>query len=569
MGNGNIRKKPIGAVLVEKGIITPEQLQRVLQEHKKKGGHFCNLVVKSGFAPQNLVFKALSEQLGVQYVDLKTTEIDLRALKKVPVKLAFSYKLMPYKLESNRLVVAMADPLNILVLDNLNMLLNTRVEAVLSYEEDIIASIKKNYGIGADILGGVMTMTQKDSRGVAEQKSPHVDELRAAAENATVIKLVNYIFTQAVEKRATDIHIEPFENELRVRLRIDGFLYDVPISESIEVFHAAIISRIKVISGLDIAERRLFQDGRTKIEASGEEVDLRVSVMPTSFGESVQIRILRPLSVLELGDLGLLGDDIKTIKELINRPYGIIFVTGPTGSGKTTTLYAFLGEKNHPEVKIITLEDPVEYRIKGITQIQINPVIGATFAKGLRAIFRHDPDIIMLGEVRDVESAEIAIRSAMTGHLVFSTLHTNDAAGAPARLIEMGIEPFLISTSLQGVVAQRLVRKLCLKCKEKVPVSSKMFKTEGLDIKEDVLEIFESRKCEDCRSIGYKDRTAIFEILPINEGVKEAILEKAGSDTIKQRAASTGMHSLRQDGLRKVLRGITTLDEVMRVTLAV
>jgi type II secretory ATPase GspE/PulE/Tfp pilus assembly ATPase PilB-like protein len=365
--------------------------------------------------------------------------------------------------------------------------------------------------------------------------------------------------SEAIKDRATDIHLEPFQDELRTRFRIDGVLYNINTPETIKFFHPAIVSRIKIMAHLNIAERRLPQDGRIKIKVHGQELDLRVSILPTAFGEAVHIRVLNPSFFLEIENLGLSSENLKIIEEMIKRPHGIIFVTGPTGSGKSTTLYAILARINSSAVKIITIEDPVEYQLKGVNQIQVIPKIGLTFATGLRHMLRHDPDVMMVGEVRDYETAEIAIRSALTGHLVFSTLHTNDAAGAVTRLLDMGIETFLVSSSLECLIAQRLVRIICSKCKVPLPSNIVNEAKEGL-------ELFEGKGCEECRFTGYHGRTAIYEILPLSEAIRELILSRASSQQIKQKAVSLGMRTLRQDGLHKVLKGITTFTEVMRVT---
>jgi general secretion pathway protein E len=395
-----------------------------------------------------------------------------------------------------------------------------------------------------------------------------VQDLEAIAQDASIIKFVNQILTEAVKDRATDIHLEPFQDELRTRFRIDGVLYDINIPESIKYFHAAIVSRIKIMAHLNIAERRLPQDGRIKIKVSAEELDLRISILPTAFGEAVHIRILSPHFFLELEKLGLLPEDLKIIEEAIKKPHGIIFVTGPTGSGKSTTLYASLSRINSNAIKIITVEDPIEYQLKGVNQIQVNPKIGLSFATGLRHILRHDPNVMMVGEVRDYETAEIAIRAALTGHLVFSTLHTNDAAGAVTRLLDMGIEPFLVSSSLECLIAQRLVRLICPKCK--VPVKSKheilQHLKNDIDFDAKDVEIFEGKGCAECRFTGYRGRTGIYEVLIVTEPIRELIMARASSQQIKQKAVSQGMRTLRQDGLRKVFLGLTTFNELIRVT---
>lgn len=558
------KSRLIGQILVEEKVITSEQLEKSLLVQEKKEDFICNIIIDLRFAQPNSVLRVLSEQLGVEYVDLKKESIDIKAIEKVPAKLSLHYKMMPYKFEEKRLMVALADPLDIHKLDDLKLLLNIDIKAVLSYELDIVEAIQKHYGVGAQILEELVA--RESVSGEIRMKSSAIQDLEATVEEASIIKFVNQILTQAVEERATDIHFEPFENELRVRFRIDGFLYDVPIPESIKLFHQVIVSRIKIMANLDIAEHRLPQDGRIRIRIKNQELDLRISILPSSFGESVQVRALSAASFLDVSNLGLLGDDLQKISVLMNKPYGIVFVTGPTGSGKSTTLYACLSKKNIPENKIITIEDPVEYQIRGITQIQINSRINLTFAEGLRCILRHDPDIIMVGEVRDFETAEITIRSAMTGHLVFSTLHTNDASSAPARLIDMGIEPFLVASSLEGIIAQRLVRMICPSCKKKKQVNRDIFEKDGADIKGGSLDVFEGGGCENCRFTGYKGRTAIFEIITMGEEVRDLIFRRVTSQSIKDKAVSLGMHTLRRDGLRKVLTGITTLEEVMRVT---
>ena len=556
--------KLIGEILVGEGVITPEQLEKALEVSKEKKSYICTTIINLELARPQDVLRVLAKQLGVEYIDLKKEKIDTKVIEKVPAKIVLHYKLMPCRFENNKLIVALSDPLDIHKLDDLRLLLDADIKAGLSYEGDILESIQKYYGLGAETLEGIMARPDVEEK--IKQKPSVVEDLESAAEDASIIKFVNQILAQAVEERVTDIHLEPFENELRVRFRIDGFLYEVPISENIRLFHQSIVSRIKIMSNLDIAEHRIPQDGRIKIRIKKEELDLRVSILPSSFGESVQIRILSSKSFMNLESLGLAKEDIEKIEDLINKPYGVVFVTGPTGSGKSTTLYACLSKKNTPQTKIITTEDPIEYQIRGITQMQVNPKIALTFAQGLRCILRHDPDIIMVGEVRDLDTAEITIRSAMTGHIVFSTIHTNDVSSTPARLIDMGIEPFLVASSLGGIIAQRLVRVACPACKEKKIISSEIFRKEGLDIKEDKVEVFESKGCDECRSTGFKGRTAIFEILIMNEEIRDLIFKRVTAQAIKEKALACGMDTLRQNGLKKVLEGVTTLGEIMRVT---
>lgn len=555
----------IGEILVEEGVITPLQMQEASVVQREKGGYLCTVIIKMGFAASPDVFGVLSKQLGVGYVDLKKETVDLKAVEKVPAKLAFHYKLMPYRFEDKKLVVALVDPLDVHKLDDVKLLLDIEIKPMLGYEDDILEAIQKYYGMGAEILEEIMAREDVGEKMTVEKS--FVEDLETAVEDASIIKFVNQIFTQAVEERATDVHLEPFENELKVRFRIDGFLYEVPIPDSIKLFHPAIVSRVKIMAELDIAEHRIAQDGRIKIRIQkGKELDLRVSVLPSSYGEAVHIRILSQESFMEMEKLGLHKEDQEKFKVLINKPHGIIFVTGPTGSGKSTTLYACLKEKNLPHIKIITTEDPVEYQLRGITQIQVNPKIGLNFSEVLRCILRHDPDIIMVGEVRDRETAEITIRSAMTGHLVFSTLHTNNAANAPARLIDMGIEPFLVASSLDAVIAQRLVRVICQQCRKATTVPGEIFRKEGIDVRDDHVEVFEGEGCEFCHFTGFKGRTAIFEMLTIDEEIRDLIFQRVTSQMIKEKALASGMHTLRQDGFKKVLDGITALSEVLRVT---
>jgi type II secretory ATPase GspE/PulE/Tfp pilus assembly ATPase PilB-like protein len=411
-------------------------------------------------------------------------------------------------------------------------------------------------------------IAQKTSYQEQKMIGEKVEDLEVLAEDASIIKFVNQILSEAIKERATDIHLEPFQDELRTRFRIDGVLYDTNIPETIKYFHPAIVSRIKIMSGLNIAERRLPQDGRIKIKVNEEELDLRVSIIPTIFGESVQIRVLSSSFFLELEKLGLFPQDLKLIESVITKPHGIIFVTGPTGSGKSTTLYACLARLNSSAIKIITIEDPVEYQLRGVNQLQVNPQIGFNFANALRHMLRHDPDVMMVGEVRDYETAEIAIRSALTGHLVFSTLHTNDAAGAVTRLLDMGIEPFLVSSSLECLVAQRLVRLICPNCRQPLKTSKEILHEIKKDIEFDDKEIqlFEGKGCEHCRFTGYRGRTAIYEILIVTEPIRELMLSRASSQQIKRQAIQEEMRTLRQDGLQKVLKGLTTYAEVVRVT---
>ena len=555
----------IGQMLIDAGIITPEQLEMALKEQKKSKKFICSVVIQLGLASEEDVFMVLSRQLNVPYIKIKNFSVQQDAIAKVPAKFVFHYKLMPLKIENNILVCAVMDPFNIQILDDIKLLLGFGVKAVLASEQEIMAGIHKYYGVGAETLEKMVSQKQEEGEelGLSLEKA---EDLETSTEDASVIRFVNQLLLKAIQERATDVHIEPFEDELKVRFRIDGILYPTPIPPTIKYFHSAIVSRIKIMSGLNIAERRLPQDGRMKIKVQDLELDLRVSIVPTILGESLQVRILSQQALLDLDKLGLLPQDLTILESVIKLPHGIIFVTGPTGSGKTTTLYASLNQINSEKIKIITIEDPIEYQISGITQIQVQPKIGLTFAQGLRSVLRHDPDVLMVGEVRDYETAEIAIRSALTGHLVFSTLHTNDAAGAITRLLDMGVEPFLVSSSLECLVAQRLVRIICPHCKEKVKLSTDVVDEFGLKINTSKVDIYEGKGCENCKFTGYRGRTAIYEVIRLNEELRQMVIQKASSQEIKKKAIAHGMRTLFQDGWQKVCEGVTTLNEVVRVT---
>jgi len=460
--------------------------------------------------------------------------------------------------------LAVTDPLDIHTLDDLKLLLGFEIKPVLAGEKDILEAISRYYGVGADTLEQIVSEKSSgiDLAGSVEK----TEDLESMAEDASIIKFVNQIMTQALAERASDIHIEPFENELRVRMRVDGILYDTPIPPTIKYFHQAIVSRVKIMANLNIAERRLPQDGRIKVRLQDSELDLRVSILPTSFGEAVHIRVLSSVFFLELEKLGFTDDDLNKIAQVIKKPHGIIFVTGPTGAGKSTTLYASLAKINSSSIKIITVEDPVEYQLRGIAQIQVLPKIGLTFATGLRSILRHDPDVIMVGEVRDSETAEVAIRASLTGHLVFSTLHTNDAAGGVTRLIDMGVEPFLISSSLECLIAQRLVRLVCPNCKVSYQVTKEALRDFNLGKEQENIEIFKGKGCSLCKFSGYKGRTGIHEVMLMNNALREMVIQKASSQQIKKKAIECGMRTLRQDGWDKIAKGLTTVEEVLRVT---
>ncbi|MDB4349326.1 ATPase, T2SS/T4P/T4SS family [Omnitrophica bacterium] len=556
----------IGQMLIQQGLINSEQLETGLREQKKHGGYIGENLVRLGYLTEDQFYPVLSEQLGIEFARLKDIAIPPEVVKVVPAKFASHYKFMPIKLEGDLLTIGVTDPLEILTMDDIKLVVGYQVKPVLATEEDIISAIKKYYGIGADTIEKIISTAPKEEAGVAVdiEKTQDIGEM---AEDASIIKFVNQILLQAYKDNATDIHIEPYEDELKVRYRIDGILYDATIPPSIKHFQSAIVSRVKIMSSMNIAERRLPQDGRIKVKVGEEELDLRVSILPTPHGESVDIRILSTAMLYDLKNLGFLEKDVTIMEDIIKTPHGIIFVTGPTGSGKTTTLYACLNKINSKEKKILTIEDPIEYQLKGITQIQVQPKIGLSFAMGLRSMLRHDPDIMMVGEVRDYETAEIAIRVSLTGHLVFSTLHTNDAAGGVTRLLDMGVEPYLVSSSVECFVAQRLVRLVCDKCRAKIkpyPALAEEFGANPDDLNK--AELYVGKGCDECKFTGYKGRTAIYEILVMNETIRGMVLRHESTDQIKDKAISMGMRTLRDDGWVKVKRGLTTPEEVLRVT---
>lgn len=557
----------VGEILVDEGIITAEELEAGLKEQKKTGQFICTTLVNLGFASEEEVFRVLSCQLNINYIKLKNRDIEQLIIEKVPAKFASHYKIIPVEFKDNTLLVAMTDPLDIRTLDDIKLLLGLEVKAALASELEIQEAIRKYYGVGADTLERIIAKKLPSERPDAQKGE--AEDLESLAEDASIIKFVNQILSEAIKDRATDIHVEPFQEELRVRFRIDGLLYNINIPETIKYFHPAIVSRIKVMAQMNIAERRIPQDGRIKIKVNEQEIDLRISTLPTAFGEAVHIRILGSGQFLELEKIGLLEHNLKIIENVITKPHGVIFVTGPTGSGKSTTLYAALSRINSAAIKIITIEDPIEYQLRGVNQIQVMPKIGFDFAVALRHMLRHDPDVMMVGEVRDYETAEIAIRAALTGHLVLSTLHTNDAAGAVTRLLDMGVEQFLVSSSLECLIAQRLVRVLCPKCKAAVSAQKKeeiLKQVKNIELNLNQANIYEGKGCEECRFTGFRGRTGIHEILVVNETTREMILTRASSQQLKAKAIAQGMLTLRQDGLLKVLQGITTFDEVLRVT---
>ena len=505
----------------------------------------------------------LAQALGWPYLDLPRINPPNEVRQKISTKVAFQYAVLPVKLENGTLQIAVCNPFDPGLLNAVVFDARCAVQFALAPKSEIEKALKKYYGVGAETLDELSDDEQPLELLVSEDK-----EITESDQEASVIKFVNQVIWEAFKDRATDIHFEPAEDELRIRYRIDGILHQTPMPPQLKRYQAALISRIKVMSGMNIAEKRLPQDGRINVRIKGEEIDIRVSTVPTVYGESVSLRLLtRGKIFLSLDKLGFSPHEESAIREIIVKPHGIFLVTGPTGSGKSTSLYAFLSSINSVHKRIITVEEPVEYELKGINQIAVRPEIGLTFAMGLRHILRQDPNVIMVGEIRDLETAEIAIRAALTGHLVFSTLHTNDAPSAFTRLIDMGIEPFLVASSVEAVMAQRLVRTICPHCKVEQPVERNYLRKIGFPEEEIATTRFwRGAGCEECRQLGYQGRMGIYELLILNEMLRPLILNRSPSSTIANKAIEGGMRTLRTDGWTKVRAGQTTIEEVLRVT---
>jgi len=556
--------------ITRRGILSSQDLDRLIAQIQTSEKSLKDCLVEKGIVTEIQVLEILSDGLGLQTVNLKNLQIPAAVIERVPVKFAWYYKFMPLKIENRRLVLACSRPLDVKIEDEIRVHLGLEPQIVLCKESEVIEAINKHYGLAADTIEKILS---KDTGKKANDSynAAWVEDLEKETEDASVSKLVNQILFDAYQKRATDIHFEPYRNKVRVRYRIDGVLVDSNLPVEVKHFLPAILSRLKIMANLSIVEKRIPQDGSTVVKTKEQDLDLRISTIPTPRGESMVIRIL-PTKVMlySMDKLGLDPANLLLIRKMLQKPHGIILATGPTGSGKTTTLYACLNEINSSERKIITIEDPVEYEMEGVTQIQVNPKVNLTFATGLRSILRHDPDIIMVGEIRDTETAEIAIRTALTGHLVFSTLHTNDASSGITRLIDMGIEPYLVASSVEVFIAQRLVRNICPACKKEV-------KDVPFEVKEEIalalrltdpkkVKVYAGSGCDYCQKTGYWGRTAIYEILVMNDEIKSAILEKPRADYIKKIAVKNGMITLRQDGWKKVIEGVTTPLEVVHAT---
>jgi type II secretory ATPase GspE/PulE/Tfp pilus assembly ATPase PilB-like protein len=559
----------LSELLLEKGLIERKDLGPVLEEADTSNGSLQEVLIRRGLFKERALLELLADKLRLNLISLNSITIDKTILDRVPVKVATYYRFMPVQIKDRILTVAVSSPLDIRAQDEIRTQLGYDIEIALSTQEEILEGLKKYYGLAADTLDKIISQVSKSDGqpgGVLEK----VEDIEKLAGDASVIKLVNQIIIEAYRKRSTDIHIEPYRGEVSLRYRVDGLLYDSNVPPEIKTLLSAIISRIKIMANLNIVERRLPQDGRAVVKIQDKVIDLRISTIPTPYGESVVIRILPTQMLLGLERLGLGKRDMQVFEKIIQKPHGIIFVTGPTGSGKTTTLYACLNRINTKERKIITIEDPIEYEMTGITQIQVMPEIGLDFARGLRSMLRHDPDVMMVGEVRDLETAEIAIRVALTGHLVLSTIHTNDAASGITRLVDIGVEPYLVASSVEAFIAQRLIRIICQDCKHEdnsAPLELREQISRDLGLKSSAeVKIFRGKGCPTCNFTGFLGRTAIYEILLIDEQIKDLILKKTPSSQIKKLAVSRGMRTLRQDGWQKTISGLTTPEEVMKVT---
>jgi len=559
-----LQHRTLEQLLLEQGRIGADDLRKVKRLQQERGERLERLLLDLGFISEEDLLPLLSIYLGIDAVHRRDFPSVPVPLGNVNLKFLKHAKAFPIAQSNGTLVVAMSDPADYYTIQGLQLATGLQIDPRLARERDVLEGLEAAYGSGGAAEAGTPgEPTEADFEYFTDDEED-VNHLRDLASEAPVIRFVNLLISRAVEQRASDIHIEPFENELKVRYRIDGVLHDVEAPA--RRLQAAIVSRIKIMAKLNIAERRLPQDGRIKLRLMGREIDLRVSTLPTLYGESVVLRILdRSSIVVNLGSLGFPDDTLKQFDRLITKPYGMILVTGPTGSGKTTTLYGALDKINSPDKKIITIEDPVEYQLFGVNQIHVKPQIGLTFANGLRSIVRQDPDVIMVGEIRDAETAEIAIQAALTGHLVFSTLHTNDAAGAVSRLLEMGVEDYLLASSLLGVLAQRLVRKVCAKCRQPAELAIEaMREIAGANGGE--VQVWEGCGCEDCAQTGYRGRSGIYELLLVNDAIRQLVLKRSSADAIRDSAVQQGMRTLREDGWQKVRTGVTSVAEVVRVT---
>ncbi len=556
------KTKQLGQILLEQGLLTQEQLDRALEEHRRTRRALGRTLIDLGYIKERDLVRALAEQVGLEFADLSETKVDPMLASLLPEALCRRYRALPIGERDGKLLVAMSDPANVYALDDIRTLTGRDVQPVVATASDIEQAIQRISAMGEQVEALASEAAEK----LETEPGAELGDVEAAVEEAPIVKLVNAIMTQAVADRASDVHIEPTEKDVRVRFRVDGVLHEV--MHSPKNIQNGLISRLKVMADLNIAEKRVPQDGRVSMKVSGRNLDLRLATLPTVYGEKVVIRILdKSNALLQLSELGFQEAAFRRFERSFRKPYGAILVTGPTGSGKSTTLYATLNIVNSPDRNIITVEDPVEYRLPGVNQIQINPKAGLTFASALRAILRADPDIILIGEIRDRETAMIAVESALTGHLVLSSLHTNDAPSAITRLIEMEVETFLVASAIDCVVAQRLARRLCERCKEPYVPDPQELREAGFtdEQMEQIHQLYRPVGCEYCSRTGYRGRFGLYEVMPMSEEIERLTVERASSEAIRAVALEQGMIDLRADGLMKAMQGLTSIEEIARV----
>ena len=557
----------ISSLLARTELFTDPQITEIVSVSRESGESITSVIVSNDFVEEKDFLEAFGKVLNLSFVRLSDVDIEPEVLDLIPTKAVFQYNIIPLSVDENGTIhIATNDPVDLSVNNAVRLVTNSaKVCWVLSPSQDISSTIKRFYGLGAETVDKLMSDDRFDV--LDGEDNLHID-INELDQEASIVKFVNQIVWEACQQDATDIHMEPMENRLRIRYRIDGVLHEAPMPPQLNRFQAAIISRIKVMANLDIAEKRIPMDGRIGTRVKGEDLDIRVSTMPTIYGESISLRLLRRGGeFITIADLGMDKRDDDVVMKIIHKPNGIVLVTGPTGSGKSTSLYSFLHEINKTDIRIMTAEDPIEYEMAGVNQVLVRPEISLTFAKTLRTFLRQDPDVIMVGEIRDFETSEIAIQASLTGHLVFSTLHTNDAAGAFTRLLDMGVEPYLLASAVEAVIAQRLVRRLCPNCRRSIEPDIEFLKNIEFPVAElKDNTIYEVSSCDKCRKTGFKGRRGIFEVLPVTEDIESLVITRSSSSEIKAQGLREGMRTLRDDGWQKVLNGTTIIDEVLRVT---
>ncbi len=562
--------QPLGQILKEMELVSEFDIQEALQVQKEKGGAIGRILVEKGLISEKDLTSAIGRQAGMDSVDLETATITSELIDMVPVNIAETYQVVPVEFDGSTLTLALSDPQNISVLDDLKFMLNLEVKGALADRDQLEKTLEAHYAGKSESMESIIGSMKGDDFEIVDdgrEKMMDMEQLEKDVNAAPVVKLLNMVLLTAIKDRGSDIHLEPFENEFKIRYRVDGVLYEM-MPPPIQLARA-VISRVKVMANLDIAETRLPQDGRIELNIGGRPVDLRVSTLPTMYGESVVMRVLDRANVsLDLEQVGLRANDLEIVRAMIAKPNGIVLVTGPTGSGKTTTLYSCLNEANNPEIKIITTEDPVEYNLHGIVQVPISEEIGVTFAACLRSILRQDPDKILVGEIRDLETAQIAVEASLTGHVVFTTLHTNDAPSSVIRLVDLGLEPFLITATLEAVIAQRLVRRICLDCKVEYEPTDEMLMELELSRSEVAGRVFYYGKgCKKCNGSGYKGRIALFEIMVLSDRMRDKIMTGSSTQELRAGAREDGMRTLRDSGLLHIFDGVTTIEEVVKETI--